>query len=323
MDPITWIAAITVLTMVTSGTRDISSILKGKEAPTLEKYRMRHEKGHNLGDAMTRLKEPKKSGKAAGPLTVWRRAVVENAANYAAEKSKNRGDRRVQWYRDHGRHVEDEAWHAKQQHKIRKQQEKLQDFKVKKGLAEREPESDPQQQPAPESEPAGPLKVEFPKVEDFPARPAQNEKPGQQPEEPAKPDLQPVADLDEHRSRKDDSASSDNQNTDSEPTNTTDKPAADAAATNAGGNMYAREAEDLQRRADDIASYRRDLTEFADGLSTDWGTEVVGPVQEMDEPLLTAENELLVVANLVKQQGDAAAEAYEQAPFAPDRDVLV
>lgn len=316
MDPITWIAAITVLTMVTSGTRDISSILKGKEAPTLEKYRMRHEKGHNLGDAMTRLKAPKKSGKAAGPLTIWRRAVVENAANYAAEKSKNRGDRRVQWYRDHGRHVEDEAWHAKQQNKIRRQQEKVHNFKVKKGLAEPEPE--PQQQPEPEPDPEqNQPEQQQPEQQSEESAKADQD---QENEEPAKPDLKPVADLDEHRSRKDDAQDSDNQNTDSdtEPTNTADK-----AATNTGGNMYAREADDLVRRADDIASYRRDLAEFADGLSPNWGNEVVGPVQEMDEPLLTAENELLVVANLVKQQGDAAAEAYEQAPFAPDRDVLV
>ncbi len=306
MDPITWIAAITVLTMVTSGTRDISSILKGKEAPTLEKYRMRHEKGHNLGDAMSRLKAPKKGGKAPGPLTVWRRAAVENAANYAAEKSQHRGERRVQWYRDQGKHVEDEAWHAKQQRKIREQQKRVHAFKLKKGLVEPEPESDPQQQsdPEPEREPE--------QQPEEPAGPKQSAKPDQEPEEPAKPDLKSVTDLDEHRSRKDDSESSDTQNTHS-----------DTETTNTGGNMYAREAEDLQRRADDIASYRRDLTEFADGLSADWGTEVVGPVQEMDEPLLTAENELLVVANLVKQQGDAAAEAYEKAPFAPDRDVLV
>jgi hypothetical protein len=100
------------------------------------------------------------------------------------------------------------------------------------------------------------------------------------------------------------------------------------AGTTSGGTtvngMYGPAAEELHRQAGNIDGYCADLTLFADHLTAlGWGTEVAGPARDMSGNLDEAAGIMRDVAGQMRDQGDAVAGAYERAPFAPDKDVLV
>lgn len=131
-----------VVRLVKGGTENTSAILKGSEPPEITKFNARRKNGSiagKLAEAVSRPVGRPKAGKPAkepGPARKVFRAWKANTAAAAVDKMQHRHERKVTWYRAHGKSIEDEKWHARQQAKLRAKQKKLEQLKTKKGLAE-------------------------------------------------------------------------------------------------------------------------------------------------------------------------------------------
>lgn len=131
-----------VVRLVKGGTENTSAILKGSEPPEITKFNARRKNGSiagKLAEAVSRPVGRPKAGKPAkepGPARKVFRAWKANTAAAAVDKMQHRHERKVTWYREHGKSIEDEKWHARQQAKLRAKQKKLEQLKTKKGLAE-------------------------------------------------------------------------------------------------------------------------------------------------------------------------------------------
>lgn len=131
-----------VVRLVKGGTENTSAILKGSEPPEITKFNARRKNGSiagKLAEAVSRPVGRPKAGKPTkepGPARKVFRAWKANTAAAAVDKMQHRHERKVTWYREHGKSIEDEKWHARQQAKLRAKQKKLEQLKTKKGLAE-------------------------------------------------------------------------------------------------------------------------------------------------------------------------------------------
>ena len=95
-----------------------------------------------------------------------------------------------------------------------------------------------------------------------------------------------------------------------------------AAGSTAAG--YQQAVPRLIAAADDVAEYRADLGAFADTLDGKrWGTEVTGPIKDMDGELVALEGDYRDLAGQMRHQGDQGAAAHEQAPWVPDDDSIL
>lgn len=335
MDPLTLVAILLPVLWLKNGTTDVASVLKGREAPSLEKFRTRHKGGYGAGVAALR-KPAKKGGKEPGPFRQWLRAVNANTFHELAVRAEHKSQRRIAWYRETASQ-RDETWRAQQQRKLKKQQEKLQKFKVKHGLAEPETPADQNAKPSGTENTTTP--TNDPNVVSLrdrqAARTDRDNANAKQPEQ-AKSEQGEQKSKTPAEDTKADAGTSTNQPHANRPENTPEKPSAatpkapaskadsGAATSNpTGEGMYEQQAEELIRQAENIESYRTDLSQFADGLAgRGWGNEVTGPVADMDGDLAEAAATLRELAHAIKEQGDAVRNAYENAPYAPDKEAL-
>lgn len=94
--------------------------------------------------------------------------------------------------------------------------------------------------------------------------------------------------------------------------------------TPSGGSVYQEQSGELTNHADEVDGYRQAISQLADELeSRGWGADVHGALSDMQTSLSTVASRYRDTAEDITQQGDAASDAYDDAPWAPDRDVLV
>lgn len=99
---------------------------------------------------------------------------------------------------------------------------------------------------------------------------------------------------------------------------------APSETTSSGGNLYQQQSGELTNHAEEVDGYRQAISQLADELeSRGWGSEVHGALSDMQTSLSTVASRYRDTAEDIHQQGDAASDAYDDAPWAPDRDALV
>lgn len=273
----------------------------GKEPPGLVKARLRHEAGG--GRFVTRPGKDKQQPKGPGAT---RLLIASRWAN-ACEKSKTRGEDKLKrwqaWYDERAPH-RDKAWRDKQNRKMDKRAERLDKWQgrwtrtknakdaAKDAFSRRGEESEPEassagntpEQPA-EQQPSKsdePLKVEFPTVN-------ANER---------------IDKLADHDRRVKEARSS---------TNTTEE----------GDAVYTSGAATMHNHAAEVEGYQKALTALGQDMAdVKWGAEVHGPLADMHTKLKSVAARYRNLAETVKHQGDNVNDAYDDAPWSPDHQVL-
>ena len=102
-----------------------------------------------------------------------------------------------------------------------------------------------------------------------------------------------------------------------------------ASGTNAttdteGVNVYQQAAQKLTKEADEIEQYNRAFQELADAMeAVGWGAEAHGPLADLRTTFEQVTAHYRELAEQMRHQGDQVNDAYDQAPWAPDRRVLV
>jgi len=102
-----------------------------------------------------------------------------------------------------------------------------------------------------------------------------------------------------------------------------------ASGTNAttdteGVNVYQQAAQKLTKEADEIEQYNRAFQELADAMeAVGWGAEAHGPLADLRTTFEQVTAQYRELAEQMRHQGDQVNDAYDQAPWAPDRRVLV
>ena len=102
-----------------------------------------------------------------------------------------------------------------------------------------------------------------------------------------------------------------------------------ASGTNAttdteGVNVYQQAAQKLTKEADEIEQYNRAFQELADAMeAVGWGVEAHGPLADLRTTFEQVTAQYRELAEQMRHQGDQVNDAYDQAPWAPDRRVLV
>lgn len=288
--------------VVKHGKTDLAAYRAGREAPSIEKFRKRHEARQKWLDGDRKLTSPsKQGGKQPGPMRKWFRAVRDNAADELIEKQNHKSEARREWYRRNADQHE-QQWQTKWQGKLNKRERKVRQWGEKKGVldpAGPEPAEDesadeptgespaqPQQPQSDEPQPTKtdePLTTQDPTVEDFPARPepAKAEKPA----EPAEPTFGTGSD------------------------SGTPTP---APATPTGGTVHEQGAQELTESADEVRQFCTDMDGFADGLGgRRYGNEITGLAGEISTILTEAGDIYADLAEQIQQQGDDVRDAHD------------
>lgn len=283
--------------VVKHGKTDLAAYRAGKEAPSIEKFRKRHDARQKWLDGDRKLTSPsKQGGKEPGPMRKWFRAVRDNAADELIEKQNHKSEARREWYRRNADQHE-QQWQTKWQGKLDKRERKIRQWGEKKGVIDpagpepgeeesagepaAESPAQPQQPQSGEPQPKTdePLKIQFPTVEDFPARPesAKAEKPA----EPAEPTF--------------------GTGSDGTPATTTE-----------GGTVHEQGAQELRESADEVRRFCDDMDGFADGLGgRRYGNEITGLAGEISTVLDEATGIYADLAEQIQQQGDDVRDAHE------------
>lgn len=106
-----------------------------------------------------------------------------------------------------------------------------------------------------------------------------------------------------------------------EPAATTETP---TSAQTGGTAVYEAAAAKLHAAAEGIERYRADLAAMADGLAAkQWGTEVHGPIGDMDQHLADVAGSYRDLAGQMQQQGDSVNDAHDEHPYVPGGDVVL
>lgn len=323
-----------VVTVAKHGATDVTAYKKGKEAPSIEKFRTRHRE-----KAEGKLKAPRKSGgKEPGPVGKWARALADNAAAELAEKQRIKSEARRKWYQQTAPQRE-KQWQEKWQRKLDKREQALERWKRKRGLpTDADPAAEQEQRTTDQSatDTTSATSPDAGTTADTGEQQSQNTDGGQSTPEQPRPDnggeqqSQPAPDQQPEQEK-----GSDEPPTNAQPDTTEQAPKPDAStpfarssgqstpASTSGGSMYDQVAEKMQQRAEAIDQYRSELAVLGDGLfNKGWGAEVTGPLSDMSGTLGEAAAEYRDLAISIRQQGDNVAGAYDQAPYAPDRAAL-
>lgn len=99
-----------------------------------------------------------------------------------------------------------------------------------------------------------------------------------------------------------------------------------AGTTNQSGEatVYDAAAARLHAAAEQIDQYRADLAAMADGLAAkQWGTEVHGPIGDMDQYLADVAGSYRDLAGQMQQQGDSVNDAHDEYPYVPGGDAVL
>lgn len=297
----------------------------GKEPPGLVKARLRHEAGG--GRFVTR---PGKDKQPKGPGAT-RLLIASRWAN-ACHKSKIRGEDKLKrwqaWYDERSPH-RDKAWRDKQQRKIERRADRLDRWQgrwtatkdaAKNAVSRRSDEDtdavtdEAQQpdavstdtvpeQPGPHQQPAQtdkPLKIEFPTVDA--AEGLKNSPQRPWPERPSATESAQVLQESNQAAKAADTT-----------THTSEQ----------GGAVYESGASEMHNHADEVDGYEKALTGLGQDMQTvGWGAVVHAPLADMHTKLQSVSGRYRNLAETVKHQGDTVNDAYDEAPWSPDRDVL-
>lgn len=93
--------------------------------------------------------------------------------------------------------------------------------------------------------------------------------------------------------------------------------------TTGGALVYQDAAAQLHNHADEVEGYQNALTMLGDEMEAEgWGAEVHTPLSEMHTSLQQVAGRYRDLAEQIKQQGDNVNDAYDDAPWAPDKAAL-
>lgn len=281
----------------------------GKEPPGLAKARMRHEAGG--GRFVTR---PGKTDQPKGPGAT-RLLIAQKWAN-GCEKSRTRSEdelRRWQaWYQEQAPQ-RDENWRAKQRRKINNRAERLAKWQGRwvsakttlaggggQDSAEANTGSDTEQEPA-----------------------------------SAEGETQPGVQDQTEQAVEDSASSGENTQTDdTEPAKQSEQgqntstgggsPAAGSSTAPIGDLVdYQQAVATLHNHADEIEGFNTALSGLGQDMdAAGWGSEVHGDLGDMHSQLASITARYRDLAEDVKAQGDAVNDAYDNAPWAPDKAAL-
>lgn len=283
--------------VVKHGKTDLAAYRAGWEAPSIEKFRKRHEARQKLLDGERKLTSPsKQGGKQPGPMRKWFRAVRDNAADELIEHENHKSAARREWYRKTAPNREAQ-WQTKWQGKLNKRERKVRQWGEKKGVldpagpepAEEESAGEPtgespaQPQQTKTDEPQQ-TKTDEPPAES-PAQPQQTQSDEPQPTELAEPTFGTGSD------------------------SGTPTP---APATPTGGTVHEQGAQELTESADEVRQFCTDMDGFADGLGgRRYGNEITGLAGEISTILTEAGDIYADLAEQIQQQGDDVRNAHD------------
>ena len=341
MEPI-FLTCMVIAYFFTKGKVDTAAYASGKESPGVAKARMRHEGGGGGRSASGRPK-----GKGAFRLMLADRWA--NACEASRQRGEHKAKRRRAWY-DETAPLKDEKWREKKLQRLRNAETArnrwardrglidLSEFRDRKAEEEAWKENERRNAEAAAAASTDPAAA--------PAATGTDETDSAKPTDPATPETKPTdpaegtdedtkADPAEAAKAEEPAAAG----TDPAPVEAgtgedakTDKPAeapatAETPATNGTEgttNVYEQAVTRLIAEADVVAEYRSDLAAFADTLDgKKWGTEVTGPIKDMDGQLAAIEGDYRDLAGQMKHQGDQGAAAHEQAPWVPADDSIL
>lgn len=282
-----------VVTTAKNGTVDTTAYVRGKEPPSLVKFKQRHDEKANK-----QLREPKKrGGKEPGVLAQTARALVKNSAETVAHKHEVRSKAYREWYKKNADKHE-QAWCDKWDAKLKRREAKVDKWKRKKGLlVDGEVVEQTEQSTTPsggQQDPQSAGDTSPPQSEQQPEQPSQS---GTAPEPASsQPDPEPAA-----------------QSQPAAAAGTTSSP------TTGGSGMYYTDLENELRHASAQCSvYQSDLTTFADKLGgRNFGPRITGQPAEIGQALQGAVDAYADLADEVRSQGDDVANTYDANPDIP------
>lgn len=294
--------------VVKHGKTDLAAYRAGKEAPSIEKFRKRHEARQKWLDGERKLTSPsKQGGKEPGPMRKWFRAVRDNAADELIEKQNHKSQARREWYRRNADQHE-QQWQTKWQGKLDKRERKVRQWGEKKGVI------DPAGPEPAEDESAGEQSGESPAP---PQQPQSGEPQPTKSDEPLKIQF-PTVDMGERISQlaEQDRAAKAAQPQPTEPAEPTfgtgSASGTPATATPTGGTVHEQGAQELRESADEVRQFCDDMDGFADGLGgRRYGNEITGLAGEISKVLDEATGIYADLAEQIQQQGDDVRDAHD------------
>jgi len=302
----------------------------GHEPPGVVKARMRHERG---GGVRTPAGTPK--GRGATRLMLAQRWA--NACEKAKDKQDDKHRRWRAWFAEQAPQ-RDQQWREKQANKIAKSESRAEKFARARGLinpladrTERQAwdenarrDNDTEQMVEQARKEAQQLREREQAAADDPARPlaAVANVGGQQAateQTTTKPDgEQPTEkpDGEQPTEQKPNAAAPAAGGAASIPTQNT--------GTTGGTTVYQQAVVQLHNHADEVDGYMNALSLLGDEMAgVGWGAEVHGPLTDMRNSLQQVAGRYRDLAERIQKQGDAVNDAYDDAPWAPDRAVLL
>lgn len=295
----------------------VAAYKAGKEPPGLVKARMRHEAGG--GRFAT---SPGKDRTPKGPGAT--RLLLASRWAGACEKAKTRGEDKLKrwqaWYQEQAPE-RDEQWREKQRRKMQRRTERLEKWQDRWTNAKT---ADSSTQDTDESLSETPIQPDQP--DESPSTGGQTTDPSE--EAQAQPDTESES---EHADRV--VTSDDNPEGAAQPQNPQENAStaggststADTATTASIGELmdYQQGAATLNNHADEVDGYDTALSGLGQDMeSVGWGAEVHGPLSDMHTKLQNVSARYRDLAENVKHQGDSVNDAYDDAPWAPDRAAL-
>lgn len=295
----------------------------GHEPPGLVKARMRHERG---GGVRTAAGKPK--GRGATRLMIAQRWA--NACEKAKVKQDDKHRRWRAWFAEQAPQ-RDEQWRTKQANKIAKSERRAEKFARARGLLN--PLADRKERQAWDEN-------------------ARRDNDTEQTVEQARKEAQQLREREQQANTGEQGAAAKTGGDQAAAEQTTTKPdgeqpieqkpnaAAPAAAAGAAGaaasiptqntgttggiTVYQQAVVQLHNHADEVDGYMHALSLLGDEMAgVGWGAEVHGPLTDMRTSLQQVAGRYRDLAERIQQQGDAVNDAYDDAPWAPDRSVLV
>lgn len=332
--------------VVKHGVTDVTAYKKGKEAPSIEKFRKRHQERQKWLDGERKLTTPaKRGGKEPGPMRKWFRAVRDNAADELIEKQNHKSQARRRWFRDNADQHE-QQWQTKWQHKLDKRERQIQRWGQKKGVLDPAPAEPAEPDPAVEPATETPAEQESSQrsseevirawrealergettsvatADEWNALPSDMR--DQLIREAQAANVTPVAGertLTPARPTEDDeqqpataNPGRGEQSTPAQPEPTVRAGSTDTstAPTTEGGTVHEQGAQELRDAAEKIRAFSEDLATFADGLSgRHYGHEITGTPTKASEIVIQAADIYADLAEEIQQQGDDVRNAHD------------
>lgn len=283
----------------------------GKEPPGLQKARMRHERGG--------ARHSPKTGKPKGPGST--RMIAATKWGHACEKAKDRMEDRHRrwraWYQEQAPQ-RDQQWREKQQRRLEKRGQRLDKWQsrwtqtkdtLNPAARAREDEAWQRNAEPDQDSPAATGEADESDESDEAAAAA----PGvPETDEPGEADTEPAET--EHTAADQPSPAG----------AAATQPDSNTNLTEGGATVYDQAAQELNNHGDEAEGYQQALAQLGDEMGgAGWGAEVHAPLSEMHTQLAQVAGRYRDLAEQIKHQGDQVNDAYDEAPWAPDKHALV